>query len=310
MGFVKNVVLCFCIMLQVLVAITPGSPAMCFDGLTKSWKHLTSMSQPQREALYGYIIYCAAEHVGNHLYVVNSSFFLRYSLDQNLWEELPQLPGARIYNLCGIGDHLYAIGEYNQVPQRYSFSQCRWQPIAKLSDCSNPERHYYAGATVFNSKLYVVYGRAQGTERLQNAVLYCFDPNMNCWGFLSNTCEPHFGSTLFVVNNKLCIAGGYKAVGQRHQPCGEKASVEIYNFERKSWSVVQQNHIPLNFLDAFEVEGRVYFIINKFPIDSGIRISPGELYPVHLGEWENLQEVNRNALLCYLPVKRKTLTAK
>ena len=27
-------------------------------------------------------------------------------------------------------------------------------------------------------------------------------------------------------------------------------------------------------------EGRVYFIINKFPIDSGVRIPPGEVYPV------------------------------
>lgn len=326
MSFVENVVFCFCIVLQVLVAITRGSdsPTMCFDVVSKSWKHLAYMSQPQLKAFslsyQGSDMHLAAEHVGNHLYVADSKYNVHcYSIDQNSWEELPRSP-CSIDNLCGIGDHLYAIGNYNRVPQRYSFSQCRWQPIAKLSDCSDTECRYYAGATVFNSKLYVVYGRAQETEgnntwgfhqnySVQNAMSYRFDPRMNHWELLSNTCEPHFDSILFVVNDKLCVAGGYKSVGE-YKPCGEEASVEVYNFEMKYWLIVQQSHIPQNNLGAIEVEGRVYFIINKFPIDSGIRISPGELYPVHLGEWKNLRQVDRNALLCYLPVKRKTLTAK
>lgn len=322
MSFVENVVLCFCIVLQVLVAITHGSdaPTMCFDVVSKSWKHLTYMSQPQLKALSSFC-YSAAEHVGNHLYVAVNKYDVHcYSIDQNSWKELPESPSCPINNLCSIGDHMYAIGNYNQVPQRYSFSQCRWQPIAKLSYCSDTERRYYAGATVFNSKLYVVYGRAQETAgnntwgfhqnySVQNAMSYRFDPRMNHWELLSNTCEPHFDSILFVVNDKLCVAGGYKSL-REYKPCGEEASVEVYDFEMKYWLIVQQSHIPQNDLGAIEVEGRVYFIINKFPIDSGIRISPGELYPVHLGEWKNLQRVGPDALLCYLPVKRKTLTAK
>ena len=314
--------------LQVLVAITYGNdlPTLCFkafDVVSKSWKHLTCMNQPQMKALRswgkGCDIHLTAENIGNHLYVaVNKCIVYCYSIDQNLWEELPRSP-CSINSLCIIGDYMYAVGDCNQyvgeVPQRYSFSERRWQPIAKLSDCSNTECHYSAGATVFDSKLYVLFGRAkiiaQNNNRrgsndfsMQKAMLHCFDPSMNQWRFLSNTCEPHFGSTLFVVNNELCVAGGYNSV-REGKPCGEKASVEVYNAEAKYWSTVHQSHIPPNYLGAIEVEGRVYFIINKFPIDSGIRVPPGERYPVHLGGWEKLQQVDRNAVLCYLPVKRK-----
>ena len=49
--------------------------------------------------------------------------------------------------------------------------------------------------------------------------------------------------------------------------------------------------------------GGVYFIINKFPIDSGIRIPPREVYPVYLGDWKNLANVDNNAALCYAPLR-------
>ena len=276
------------------------------------------MNQPEKKALSPWCkerdIQLTAEHIGDHLYVaVDKCIVYCYSIDKNLWEELPR-PPCSINSFCTIGDYMYALCDYDQVPQRYSFSECRWQPIAKVSDRSNTEHRYSAGATVFDSKLYALFGRAQRTEgnnnrrssndfSMQKAMLYCFDPSMNHWQFLSNTCEPHFGSTLFVINDKLCVAGGYKSVCN-YKPCGEKASVEVYNAEVKYWSTVHQSHIPENYFGAIEVEGRVYFLINNFPIDSGIRIPPGERYPVHLGEWKKLNQVDRNAVLCYLPVKR------
>ena len=316
----------FYVILQVLVAITLGndSPTLCFkafDVESKSWKHLTCINQPQMKALHPWSwlkdtdIHLAAKHIGNHLYVaVNKCFVYRYSIDQNLWEELPRSP-CSINSLCAIGDYMYALGNCDQVPQRYSFSECRWQPIAKVSDCSNNARRYSAGATVFDSKLYVLFGRTQRTAGnntrgsnvfMQKAMLYCFDPSMNRWEFLSYTCEPHFGSTLFVANDKLCVAGGCKSPWEHTlHVYGEVIRVEVYNAEAKYWLTVHQSHIPLNCLGAIEVEGRVYFIINNFPIDSGIRIPPGERYPVHLGKWGKWRQVDRNAVLCYLPVKRK-----
>ena len=51
---------------------------------------------------------------------------------------------------------------------------------------------------------------------------------------------------------------------------GNRASVEVYDQDNNNWSVFEQKRIPENNFDAVEVEGRVYFIINKFPIDIGV----------------------------------------
>ncbi|KAJ7384514.1 hypothetical protein OS493_021143 [Desmophyllum pertusum] len=103
---------------------------------------------------------------------------------------------------------------------------------------------------------------------------------------------------------------GYVSIKKDGNPGGSPAPLEVYDEKNNTWSVVEQKHIPPNNLGAVEIEGRVYFIINKFPIDSGIRIPPGELYPVpldSLGEWENLRKIDKKAVLCYLPVKREIL---
>ena len=93
-------------------------------------------------------------------------------------------------------------------------------------------------------------------------------------------------------------------------PAGDPAAIEVYNDQKDAWSVVKQTHISPNYLDAVEIDGRVYFIINSFPVDSGIRIPPGEVYPVVLDGWERLEMVDRNAVLCYVPVKTENLTTE
>ena len=75
-----------------------------------------------------------------------------------------------------------------------------------------------------------------------------------------------------------------------------------------SWSVVEQKHIPANNLGAVEIEGTVYFIINKFPVDSGIGIQPEDTRQFYLEEWKNVTTVNKEAFLSYLPVKNEHLT--
>ena len=74
--------------------------------------------------------------------------------------------------------------------------------------------------------------------------------------------------------------------------------------------IVDQKHIPANNLGVVEIEGRVYFIINKFPVDSGIRIPPGEVYPVYLGDWKNLGNISQNSTLCYMPVPRESYRSR
>ena len=80
----------------------------------------------------------------------------------------------------------------------------------------------------------------------------------------------------------------------------------MYGKEHNTWTVVDQPHIPSNNLGAIEVEGSVYFIINSFPVDIGIRITPAEVYPVSLDEWEGLGRVAKNSMLCcVLVINRK-----
>ena len=127
--------------------------------------------------------------------------------------------------------------------------------------------------------IFVLCGDTCYIEGYQPAVLHCFDPAKNEWEEKARTCQPHFGSSLFEVNGKLFVAGGRCTPNHNYS-----TPVEVYSEETNTWSVVKQEHIPANNLGAVEIEGKVYFIINQFPIDSGIRISPEERYPVPLDE--------------------------
>ena len=283
-----------------------------FDNEANTWKPLPS-TIPSIEASQ---CHCAAS-AGNNLYVAgfewgSGHYIYRYDTEGNVWEKQPHYCG-KINNLCIIEDIVYAIStNCNQVPQRYSFAKCQWQTFAKVSIMSNHSNRFYnSGATVLHSKLYALYGSVKlesgGNWCMQNAGLHCFDPVKNEWKVKATTCKPHFGSSLFVVNSTLYVAGGNEYVDENANVSGNPASVEGYDEENNTWSVVEQKHIPRNNLGAVEIEGRVYFIINKSPVDSGIRIPPEELYPVHLGEWENLAKIVSTAVVCYLPVKRESL---
>lgn len=199
----------------------------------------------------------------------------------------------------------------------------------------NEERLSTVATTVLKSRIYVIHGykKYEGDQHYRKwvdkpAVVHCFDPKYNEWKKIASTCHPHFGSCLFVVNNKLCVAGGntyeqgYNCALEIFEQGYKAAPVEVYDEATDTWSVEPQKHIPPNDLGAVEIEGRVYFIINKFPVDSGIRIPPEEMYQVDLSEWKNLSKVRvieghvrqeghkdheGSVVLCYLPVKRENL---
>ena len=170
-----------------------------------------------------------------------------------------------------------------------------WQSVANFSfyytSDSKKDKLQSVAAVVFKSKIYVIHGhtRSEHDNGHYNyrvdmaAVVHCFDPAKNKWEQKSSTRYSHFGSmSLFVVNNRLCVAGGKMSTRNKNP-----APVEVYSEENNAWSVEEQKHIPPNNLGAMEIEGRVYFLINKFPIDSGIRRKPEDAYDVSLNEWEN-----------------------
>ena len=277
----------------------------CFDMEAKSWKPLESHA-PATEV---YSCSCA-EVVGSQLFVAGgSTVFHCYDIERNVWKgkETDSYAVTNCRYLCTAGDYIYAITlEY--TPQRYCLSKDQWQQYS-----GNPSfycyTHKYSGATVYRSKVYVLKGTRSSSNNgwvMDSASLYSFDPVNNKWEEKSSTCQPHFESSLFVVNGKMYVAGGYSSVDRSNQSVGSnKAAVEVYDEELNTWSTVEQKHIPYNNLNAVEIEGRVYFIINKFPFDSGIRIPPsGQVYPVSLDDWKNLANIPNNAVLCHLPMKK------
>ena len=277
---------------------------MYFDIEEKQWKQLSSLAP----AAHAGDCYCA-ETVGGELFVATDSCIYCYDIETDKWQKHEDPTCRVVKSLCTVGDYMYAISsDCNQVTQRYNFPKLQWQSFAKVNVTSSG--YFYSGATALFSKVYVLYGhkRSQlGGWLMQNAVLHCFDPASNVWQEKASTCRPHFGSSLFVVNGRLCVAGGYDYIDTNNRLCGYPAPVEVYDEDNNKWSVVDQKHIPQNKLGAVEIEGRVYFIINNFPIDSGIRIPSGEVYPVYLGDWKNLGNVANNAALCYVPLKRDSV---
>ena len=292
-------------------AYDPYSPqciAYYFDVEAKLWKPLPSVARLE----VSYFWFCT-ERIGNYLFVaahsrLNINLIHRYDVVNNSWVELPKYGNNHEVNcLCSVGDYLYAISESNP-PQRYSLTNNSWQGGEGLKVVEN-QKLSTVSATVMNSKIYVIHGYQRNESEggkpswvNKPAMVHCFDPKFNVWTKLESTCHPHFHSSLFVVNNRLCVAGGYI-----DDIWCDLAPVEAYDEGTNTWSVVPQKHIPPNNLGAVEIEGRVYFIINKFPVDSGIRIPPEEMYQVDLSDWENLAKVHGKAVLCYLPVKGENL---
>ena len=242
----------------------------------------------------------------------------RYDIVNNSWETLPPFLDSdhQINCLCSLDDYIYAISESKPI-QRYSLAKNNWQSGANFSIFKKHDRKdalFTVESVVFKSKLFTIHGykRNEGDSKLPNwvdkaAIVHCFDPTKNKWKQIESTCRPHFGSSLLVVNNRLYVMGGRISCLDNFRLCGSPAPVEVYNEEIDTWSVLEQNDIPPNKLGAVEIEGKVYFLINKFPVDSGIRIPPGERYPVPLGEWEKLGKIDRTAVLCHLPVRRESV---
>ena len=296
-----------------------------FDVQKKTWKSLPSMAKLSEATA----CFCV-EHVGNYMYVAakreNDFVNYRYHTVKNTWEILPCFAGLanQISCFCSVVDHLYAIYQ-SQTPYRYHIPTNQWQCVAKSSLQSDQSQSTFCNkaAVAYNSRVYVLYGRR--TERTQYlsrhyvstywesqvADVFSFDPKRNVWEQKACTSANHFGSSLLVVNDKLYVAGGKCSIDSSNgEPCGGAGSVEVYDETNNTWTVVDQPHIPPNNLGAVEVEGRVYFIINNFPVDSGIRIPRGDVYPVSLDEWENLGKVAKTAVLCRMPVKREDVTSE
>ena len=301
---------------------------MCyFDVQSKTWKLSSVQKLPDVLECY------CAELIGNYLYVavcfsLYCSGICCYDIARDTWSKLPPIPGTSLgfCSLCHIEDHLYVICT-SGTSYRYHVATNQWQAVASLKDVCDLSQGTFCNKSVcavYKTCLYVLHSQGKnmgkGSKKWYNfhslvSVLYCFDPKKNIWEQKASTKTPHFGSSLLVVNNKLYVLGGCCSIqtssSEPHgSPAGGPAAIEVYNDQENAWSLVKQTHIPPNNLGAVEINGRVYFIVNSFSVDSGITIPPGEIYPAVLDGWENLGMIDRDAVLCYVPLKTENLTTE
>ena len=299
------------------------------DEESKEWKLLKSVPD------VGEVVkkWSSVKSIGNCLYLASSdadkSDIYRYHIVNKSWEKLTKSSFPKIIQcFCCVGDYVYAVSE-SSPPEIYSLADNTWQQGGDNLHLFTRKGLKSVAAAVMNSKLYVMHGFLEDSHSFFQAnpagpaLVHCFDPQKNEWENVASTCYPHFGSSIFVVGNKLYVAGGLKKEYKEFDISYPKnAPVEVFNerkrtsslFSRRrkkeplnSWSVVEQKHIPANNLGAVEIEGRVYFIINKFPVDSEIRIQPEDTHQVNLDEWKNLMTLSEKTVLCYLPVKNEDL---
>lgn len=268
------------ILFQVLVAVSPQARIQYFDVEAKAWKSLP-IDSPLIDATH---CYCALS-VGNNLFVAAKDSIgyclYRYDPEANVWERLPN-PCGEIKNLCLLEEYLYAIPAASYLSTyRYNFAKRKWHDIGRQFISS---AHSFSGAAVLHSKVFTLYGSYKA----------------------SHYSLRHFGSSLIVVNDKLYAVGGkYSIDRDNNLPSGNPPPVAMYNEDSNTWSVVEQKCIPTNNLNAVEIEGRIYFVINNFPVDSGIRIAHGSLDSALLNEWDNLANIDQNAALGFLVITRK-----
>ena len=301
-----------------------------FHAETGSWKPFPSMAR-----LVDATKCICAEVVGNYLYVAvaerrGGQIMYRYDTVRNVWEKLPRFQNnyLRVGCMSSVNEYIYVIGDSGLL-QRYSLAQNDWQSGSKLpffnnTDDDQREQLVCVTAVSMRSKIYVLHGYYKEVRQFRGgrclsldpkpAVVHCFDPLSNVWTKMASTRYPHYNSSLFVDKNNLYVAGGGVTISGScaGDMCAldNDAPVEVYNEQLDLWRVVKQNRIPSNTLGAVELlGGEVYFIVNKFPVDSGIRIPPNEVYKISLREWENsLERIDSTAVLCYLSVNKEMLS--
>jgi len=235
---------------QVLIEVQPQAQMQYFDVEVKAWKPLASTIPPMEVRA----CYCAVS-VGSKLSVAGldsslSDCIFQYDTERNVWEKLRHQCGV-MKNLWVIDDHMYAVSvNSNQAPQRYSFAKRQWQSIPLVG---RRGKNYCPGKNglIIHSKVFVLYeNRSQlPSATFSPAVLNCFDPVKNEWEVKATTCQPHFGSSLFVGDNRLYVAGGYVSMNvnrfcQYTSPCGNPAPVEMYNEEKTLGLLLSKNTFP------------------------------------------------------------------
>lgn len=229
-----------------------------FDPATGSYKSLAPLPSALNHVgmtTYKGDVYVVGGH-GNRLFGGDPrGEFLRYSVSDNRWERLPQLPTPRGALAVGvIGHRLYAAGGMTAgLPghatrrlEIYDFESGRWSRGPDM-----PSAREHVGWTVFEGKLYVVGGRDDRTDALPTVER--FDPRRGIWERAAPLVVPTGGLGAVVAGGTLFAVGGGNDRAQT-----VTNAVQRYDAATDSWRLVPRMRTGRHGFGIAAADGRIY----------------------------------------------------
>ncbi len=181
-----------------------------FDPRTGRYTELAPMPEALNHigiATYKGDIYVVAGH-GKLLWGADpEDDFFRYSVKDDRWTVLPELPTARgAVATDVIGDRLYVAGGMANgtaltTVEAYDFGDGRWHRVA---DMPGPREH--VAEAVLDGKMYLLGGRDRHTDALPSAVRY--DPRTDRWERLPDMPVPSGGMEAIAFDDTIIGIGG------------------------------------------------------------------------------------------------------
>ena len=197
-----------------------------FDDPDAEWEELAMHDSAQSIALVS---------DGKHLYRVgglsfrnkdgsentefdSTSFFARYDIEKNQWEELEPLPmGRSSHDAAVLGRKIYAVGGWNL--QGANTQDAFWHDQILVFDLDEPKKGWQEiegpgyslralSVAAHNGKLYAAGGMGK-KGFLRTTSIY--DPAANSWSkgpdLISDSAMSGFATSMFAVNNDLYCTG-------------------------------------------------------------------------------------------------------
>ena len=269
-----------------LIAVEQNAPLKFYDTTKQLWQDC-GQNIPVNEVCRAVV--CS----GSYIFVGGMKTVYQYNIDSKTWHPLPSMGNTKNgrYQLLVLGDYLYAIGPQ---PERYSFREKSWQPIADIVPNENALDNSCAAA-VIDGNIFTVGSRKPN----ENALVHCYDPSRNQWEQKASSLKNRINGCAFVCNGKLRITGGKTKKEEGWLYWLPLETTESYCKETDSWSLTEPKcTAPGDLSFAFEVDDKIFFRLNNFVFDSGIRVSPDQAYPVKFDKWSlNVADLDSDSLI-------------
>ncbi len=192
-----------------------------YDASTNTWASMANMPEGTTHsgtAQDGDYFYIAGGFVGPHPGPITDHVW-RYHIPTNTWSAFVPLPAARGAGMVvRLGRELHFFGGTVRIdgspqydtPEHWALNLDAATPAWTVrAPLPSPTNHL--GGAVLNGKIYAIGGQFRDDEANGNqSFLWEYDPATNAWTAKASMLRPlgHIGSSTFVLNNRIVVAGG------------------------------------------------------------------------------------------------------